>query len=55
MSLNGLDAADVIEAYQSALGEGGGWCVDDGACRDENIELTHLPTGSCSSISVEMR
>lgn len=25
MSLNGLDATEVNEAYQSALGEGGGW------------------------------
>ncbi len=25
MSLNGLDATVVSEAYQSALGEGGGW------------------------------
>lgn len=25
MSLNGLDATAVNEAYQSALGEGGGW------------------------------
>lgn len=25
MSLNGLDATDVNEAYISALGEGGGW------------------------------
>lgn len=25
MSLNGLDATVVNEAYQSALGEGGGW------------------------------
>lgn len=25
MSLNGLDATDIYEAFQSALGEGGGW------------------------------
>lgn len=25
MSLNGLDATVVNEAYQAALGEGGGW------------------------------
>jgi hypothetical protein len=29
MSLNGLDGTEVIEAYQSALGEGGGWFVED--------------------------
>ena len=28
MSLNGLDAVEVNEAYQSALGEGGGWYED---------------------------
>ena len=27
MSLNGLDAVEITEAYQSALGEGGGWYV----------------------------
>lgn len=27
MSLNGLEAANVVEAYQSALNEGGGWLV----------------------------
>ena len=25
MSLNGLDATEVNDAYQAALGEGGGW------------------------------
>lgn len=25
MSLNGLDATDINEAFQSALAEGGGW------------------------------
>lgn len=29
MSLNGLDATAVTEAYQSALGEGGAWFVPD--------------------------
>ena len=27
MSLNGLDATEVNDAYQAALGEGGGWYV----------------------------
>ena len=27
MSLNGLEVAEVNEAYQSALNEGGGWSV----------------------------
>lgn len=29
MSLNGLDASEVAEAYQSALSEGGGWYARD--------------------------
>lgn len=28
MSLNGLEASEVNEAYQTALGEGGGWSVN---------------------------
>jgi len=28
MSLNGLEAVEVNDSYQSALGEGGGWFVD---------------------------
>ncbi|KAL8802083.1 MAG: hypothetical protein Q9182_004027 [Xanthomendoza sp. 2 TL-2023] len=35
MSLNGLGATDIIEAYQSALGEGGGWFLLKYATRDE--------------------
>ena len=27
MSLNGLEATEVNDAYQAALGEGGGWFV----------------------------
>ena len=27
MSLNGLEATDVNDAYHAALGEGGGWFV----------------------------
>ena len=33
MSLDGLDAREVNEAYASALGEGGGWCVSLSASR----------------------
>ncbi|KAL8938463.1 MAG: hypothetical protein Q9216_003891 [Gyalolechia sp. 2 TL-2023] len=35
MSLNGLDASEVNEAYQSALGEGGGWFLLKYLTRDE--------------------
>lgn len=35
MSLNGLDATVVNEAYQSALGEGGGWFLLSYTARDE--------------------
>lgn len=55
MSLNGLEATEVIEAYQSALGEGGGWFVDDSACQNTDDKLTSLRTGSYSNISVEMK
>ena len=34
MSLNGLEAVEVNEAYQSALGEGGGWFVIHKICLD---------------------
>lgn len=30
MSLNGLDATAIAEAYQSALAEGGGWYAPEG-------------------------
>jgi len=46
MSLNGLEATEVIEAYQSALGEGGGWFVDDSACQNTNNELMTFHPGS---------
>ncbi|KAL2048263.1 hypothetical protein N7G274_000174 [Stereocaulon virgatum] len=35
MSLNGLEATEVNEAYQSALGEGGGWFLLKYTSRDE--------------------
>lgn len=46
MSLNGLEATEVIEAYQSALVEGGGWFVDDSAYQNAYNELTKLYAGS---------
>ncbi len=49
MSLNGLEAVEVNEAYQSALGEGGGWYVDFGSCQDGKLELIALDAGSCSN------
>ncbi|KAI4178097.1 MAG: hypothetical protein L6R41_008539, partial [Letrouitia leprolyta] len=39
MSLNGLDASEVNEAYQSALGEGGGWFLLKYSTRDEVVLL----------------
>ncbi|KAL8712093.1 MAG: hypothetical protein Q9220_003527 [cf. Caloplaca sp. 1 TL-2023] len=35
MSLNGLDATEITEAYQAALGEGGGWFLLKYNTRDE--------------------
>lgn len=37
MSLNGLEATDVNEAYQSALGEGGGWFVLTNASQIQTV------------------
>ena len=37
MSLNGLEATDVNEAYQSALGEGGGWFVVPSAFQIQTV------------------
>ena len=49
MSLNGLDAEDVEEAYKSAMAEAGGWCVafdeDNGSGRPAMAEISFL--GSC--------
>lgn len=47
MSLNGLEATEVIEAYQSALVEGGGWFADDRAYQNANNELMTMYAGSC--------
>ena len=37
MSLNGLEATEVNEAYQSALGEGGGWFVVPSAFQIQTV------------------
>ncbi|KAL9044422.1 MAG: hypothetical protein Q9214_002435, partial [Letrouitia sp. 1 TL-2023] len=37
MSLNGLNASDINDAYQSAQGEGGGWILLKYISRDEVV------------------
>ncbi|KAL8804683.1 MAG: hypothetical protein Q9223_000433 [Gallowayella weberi] len=49
MSLNGLGATEIIEAYQSALGEGGGWFLLKYATRDE---VTLLKRGSGGVVDI---
>ncbi|KAI4112148.1 MAG: hypothetical protein LQ339_000156 [Xanthoria mediterranea] len=49
MSLNGLDATDINEAYQSALAEGGGWFLLKYATRDE---VTLLNRGSGGVVDI---
>ncbi|KAL8701114.1 MAG: hypothetical protein Q9224_000649 [Gallowayella concinna] len=49
MSLNGLGATEIIEAYQSALGEGGGWFLLTYATRDE---VTLLKRGSGGVVDI---
>ena len=51
MSLNGLDATEVNDAYQAALGEGGGWYVFPRSALEklENL-LTSFSEGSYLSI-----
>ncbi|KAL8961156.1 MAG: hypothetical protein Q9193_002248 [Seirophora villosa] len=49
MSLNGLDATEVNEAYQSALGEGGGWFLLRYSTRDE-VELLKRGSGGVVDI-----
>ncbi|KAL8740709.1 MAG: hypothetical protein Q9190_006615, partial [Brigantiaea leucoxantha] len=44
MSLNGLDAPEINEAYQSALGEGGGWILLKYTSRD-HVALLKKGTG----------
>ena len=52
MSLNGLDATEVNDAYQAALGEGGGWYVFPTSALEKSREFTlkMFSVGSCSSI-----
>lgn len=45
MSLNGLWAPEIVEAYNGALGEGGGWFVANSAC--QNIKSLLMKTLSC--------
>lgn len=45
MSLNGLWAPEIVEAYNGALGEGGGWFVAHSAC--PNINASLMKTFSC--------
>ncbi|KAL8668464.1 MAG: hypothetical protein Q9168_006910, partial [Polycauliona sp. 1 TL-2023] len=49
MSLNGLDATHVNEAFQSALGEGGGWFLLKYTTRDE---VTLLNRGSGGVVDI---
>lgn len=49
MSLNGLDASEVNEAYQSALGEGGGWFLLKYTARDE-VKLLKRGSGGVIDI-----
>ncbi|KAI4237143.1 MAG: hypothetical protein LQ349_002067 [Xanthoria aureola] len=49
MSLNGLDATDINEAFQSALAEGGGWFLLKYATRDE---VTLLNRGSGGVVDI---
>ena len=55
MSLNGLEATEVNEAYQSALGEGGGWYVDAHSFRTTTLALITSYPGCCSSTPTEMK
>ncbi|KAL8780554.1 MAG: hypothetical protein Q9213_006420 [Squamulea squamosa] len=49
MSLNGLDATEITEAFQSALGEGGGWFLLKYTTRDE---VTLLNRGSGGVVDI---
>lgn len=49
MSLNGLEAPEVYQAYQAALGEGGGWFVNLSSCQDTKLKLKLFLVGSYSS------
>ena len=54
MSLNGLEATELCDAYQSALGEGGGWFVQRLPKKKQKAEA-HYFLGSCLNIVVETR
>ena len=54
MSLNGLDATDVNEAYLAALGEGGGWYFIPGAPQSEVPKYADN-IGSCFNMPVGPR
>ena len=54
MSLNGLDATDVNEAYLAALGEGGGWYLIPGAPTSEVTRYAD-DIGSCFNMPVGRR
>ncbi|KAL8662625.1 MAG: hypothetical protein Q9202_004583 [Teloschistes flavicans] len=49
MSLNGLDATEVHDAYQAAVGEGGGWFLLKYETRDE-VNLLRKGTGGVVDI-----
>ncbi len=53
MSLDGLDAREVNEAYASALGEGGGWYVS--LITSRSSQAHQGCTGSSSSTLDELR
>ena len=50
MSLNGLEAPEVNDAYQAALSEGGGWLVLLKPPQDKESEANSVSVGSCSII-----
>ena len=54
MSLNGLDATDVNEAYLAALGEGGGWYFTPGAPTSEDTRYAD-DIGFCFTMPVGPR
>ena len=52
MSLNGLDDAAVVEAYQAALAEAGGWQVAPSsscACSEADDFSIQVPAQICQS------
>ena len=62
MSLNGLEATEINDAYQAALGEGGGWFVflkrpqeKERKGKKRCPKLMTSSVGSYSIMLVEMR